>query len=57
MKMVSKAYLSDRDDTTCIKKLKNNNTRSNNQSEKTYGILQVVINVTGRKQAQNKFNI
>ena len=33
-----------------------NNTISNNESEKTYVILQGVIDVTGRKHAQNKFN-
>ena len=32
------------------------NTISNFQSEQTHGILQGVINGTGRKQAQNKFN-
>ena len=29
---------------------------TNFQSEQTYGLLQVVINRTGREQAQNKFN-
>ena len=32
------------------------NTRSNNQSEQTYGILQGYMIGTGRKHEQNKFN-
>ena len=48
--------LSDRDFITLIQKFIKNNTRSMNQSEQTYGILQGVINGKGRKQAQNKFN-
>ena len=41
---------------TCIQTANKDNTRSNNQSEQTYGILQGVINETGRKKAQNRFN-
>ena len=56
MKMSITAYLSDWDVIACIKTVNKNNTKSNNQSENTYGILQGVINGKGRKQAQNKFN-
>ena len=39
-----------------FKQSRKNNTRSNNQSEQTYGVLQVVINGTGIQQAQKHFN-
>ena len=34
----------------CIQKVNKTNTTSNNQSEQTYGLLQVVINGTGTKK-------
>ena len=54
--MVSAAYLYERAFTTCVKTVNKNNTRSNNQPEQKYGILQGVINGTGIKQVQNEFN-
>ena len=39
-----------------IKKGNKNSTRSKNQSEHIYDILQGVINGTGEKKTQNKFN-
>ena len=56
MKMVSKDYIYYRAVIPCIHKFNKNNTRSKFQSDQTYGILQGVINGTGRKQAQNEFN-
>ena len=43
-------YLPDGDVITYIQTFNKNNTRSNNQSEKTYGILQGVINGTRIKK-------
>ena len=41
---------------TCIKTVNKNSTRSKLQLDQTNGILHGVINGTGSKQAQNKFN-
>ena len=57
MDMVSTDYLYDMYAIACIQTFKKNNTRSNNITYHTYGILQGVINVTGINQAQNKFNM
>ena len=56
MKMSSAAELFDQAVITCIQTFNKNNTRSNNQSDQAYGILQGIINGTVRKKAQNKFN-
>ena len=56
MKVDITDYVSDRYFITLIQTFNKNNTGSNNKSEQTYGILQGVINRTGIKQAQNKFN-
>ena len=50
MNMNRTDYLPDRDVITYIQTVNKNNTRSNNQSEKTYGILQGVINGTRIKK-------
>ena len=47
--MDSKTYLFDRAVITWIQKVNKHNTRSNIQSEQKYGILQEVINGTGKK--------
>ena len=49
MKMTNIAELYVRTVIKCIQTFNKNNTRSNNKSDKTYGILQGVINGTGRK--------
>ena len=56
MEMFSTAYLPDLAIITCIKTVNKNNIIPDNQSEQTYGILQGVINVTLRKQAQKNIN-
>ena len=56
MNIFSTASISDRAVITCIQTDNKNNTRSAFSSNHTYGILQGVINGTGRKQTQNEFN-
>ena len=52
MKMFIIDQLSDRVVITCIQKVNKNNRRSKFKTERTYGLLQGVINGTVRKQAQ-----
>ena len=52
MKKFSRAYLYARYVIICIQKVNKNNTRSKFQSERTYVLLQGLINGTGRKQSQ-----
>ena len=56
MNMVSTTLLSDRYVIPRIQTFNKNNTRPKFQSEHTNGLLQVIINGTGIKQAQNNFN-
>ena len=54
--MVSTAYLSERAFITLIQKVNKKIPGKMFYSEQTYGLLQGVINVKGRKQAHNEFN-
>ena len=54
MTMIGTAYMSDWSVITCIQTVNKNYKISKFQSEQTYGILQGMINGTGRKQGQNE---
>ena len=56
IKMFSKYQMSYDAFIICIQKVNNNNNTSEFKSKQTYGILQVMVNLTGRKHAQNEFN-
>ena len=54
MKIVRTDYLSDWSVTTFVKTVNKNNLRSKLQSDQTYGILQGLINGTGRKNHKKR---